>query len=101
MIRVMYRWRVDQERREDFAMWWHEGTLRIRSSFDGALGSTLLAPKDDDAHFVAIARWRSGDDLESFWANPGGPGFDGAELESVEVFEELDDLSLYDSPGDQ
>lgn len=94
MIRVIYRWRVDTERRTDFATWWHEGTLRIRSSRPGALGSTLLEPTTDDAHLVAIARWRSREDLEAFWADPGGSGFSGAELESVEIYEEVDDLTL-------
>lgn len=74
--------------------WWHEGTLRIRSSRPGALGSTLLAPTGDDSRLVAIARWRSVDDLEAFWANPGGSQFQGAELESTEIYEEVDDLTL-------
>ena len=94
MIRVIYRWRVDSVRRDDFASWWHEGTLRIRSTRPGALGSTLLAPTNDDAHFVAVARWHSNEDLEAFWADPGGQEFDGAELVSTEIFEEVDDLTL-------
>ena len=94
MIRVIYRWRVDPERVEDFAAWWHEGTLRIRSTYPGALGSTLLAPTTDSSHFVAVARWESVEALEAFWANPDGPPFDGAELMSAEVFDEVDDLTL-------
>jgi heme-degrading monooxygenase HmoA len=97
---VIYRWRVDRERHADFATWWHDGTIRIRSSRPGALGSTLLAPTGDDDHLVAIARWRSKDDLDSFWADPGGSAFAGAELESVEILEELDDLSLYEPQTD-
>ena len=94
MIRVIYRWRVNPERREDFATWWHEGTLRIRSTCPGALGSTLLAPTTDPSHFVAVARWEPVEALEAFWANPGGTPFDGAELVSAEVFNEVDDLTL-------
>jgi heme-degrading monooxygenase HmoA len=93
-IRVLYRWRVDTYRRDDFVDWWHEGTLRIRSTRRGALGSTLLAPTNDESHFVAIARWRSRQDLEAFWTDPGGAAFDGAELVSTDVFEEVDDLIL-------
>jgi hypothetical protein len=91
---VIYRWRVDPARRDEFAAWWHEGTLRIRSTRPGALGSTLLAPSNDALHFAAIARWRSREDLKAFWANPGGTPFDGAELVSTETFEEVDDLTL-------
>jgi heme-degrading monooxygenase HmoA len=94
MIRVIYRWRVDPERRDEFVVWWHEGTLRIRSTRPGALGSTLLTPTDDPLHFVAVARWRSREDLEAFWADPAGAPFDEAELVSTEVFEEVDDLTL-------
>ena len=99
MIRVLYRWRVETSRRPAFATWWHDGTLRIRSAHPGALGSTLMAPSTDDAQMVAIARWRSRQDLEAFWAEPGGSPFEAAELQSVEVFDELDDLTVGGPPA--
>jgi antibiotic biosynthesis monooxygenase (ABM) superfamily enzyme len=94
VIRVIYRWRVDADRRADFVSWWHEGTLRIRSSRPGAMGSTLLRPDADDTHLVAVARWKTVKDLEAFWEDPGGSDFPGAHLESVEILEELDDLTI-------
>jgi heme-degrading monooxygenase HmoA len=97
MVRVIYRWRVEPDRRDGFVQWWHEGTLRIRSSRRGAMGSTLLEPKDDDAHVVAVARWASQEDVEAFWADAAGPGFPGSSLESVELFQELDHLTLEDA----
>lgn len=94
MIRVLYRWRVEPDRRTAFRAWWHEGTLRIRAAHDGALGSVLLAPEGDDDHLVAIARWRSREALEAFWSEPAGAPFEGASLDHPQVFEELDDLTV-------
>lgn len=96
VIRAIYRWRVDPDRRAEFATWWHDGTQRIRASRPGALGSILLAPVDDEAHLVAVARWRSRQDIEAFWADPGGEPFDGATLVSAEVLTELDDLTVHE-----
>jgi len=94
MIRVIYRWRVERRRQDDFIRWWHEGTVRIRSSKPGARGSTLTRPTAGDDQVVAVARWDSEDDLAAFWADPGGSDFPGATLESVEVLHELDHLTL-------
>jgi heme-degrading monooxygenase HmoA len=94
MIRAIYRWRVPTERHDDFVSWWHEGTARIRSSRPGARGSTLLSAHSDRDHYVAIARWESLEALTVFWSDSGGVQFDGAELVSVDVLEEIDHLSV-------
>jgi len=94
MIRAIYRWRVPAESQDDFASWWHEGTVRIRSSKPGARGSTLLTSDFDRDHYVAIARWVSLEALTAFWNGPGGVQFEGAELVSVEVLEEIDHLTV-------
>ncbi len=57
------------------------------------MGSTLCDPTPSGERLVAMARWRSREDLERFWQSPGGPGFAGADMESVEVLEELDHLT--------
>ena len=100
MIKVIYRWRIDPDRQSDFASWWHDGTLRIRSSRQGALGSTLCRPTGDDEHLVAVARWESQEDLVEFWKEPAGSTFEGAHLESAEIFDELDDLTVDNSRTD-
>ncbi len=94
MIRVIYRWTVAPEAAADFRAWWHEGTMAIRRDRAGALGSALLRSEVDPDAFVGVARWRSKTDLEAFWAAAGGSTFPHAELTSVEILDELDDLEI-------
>jgi len=93
-IRVIYRWQVAPDAAADFRQRWHDGTLGIRRDRVGALGSTLLRSQTDPGTFVGVARWRSREDLEAFWAVAGGTAFPRAELTSVEVLDELDDLEI-------
>jgi heme-degrading monooxygenase HmoA len=93
MIRVIYRWRVEDRHRQEFIERWHQGTVRIRSSCPGAMGSTLCDSTPPSDHFVAIARWESQDDLTRFWQDLGGSEFPWAVMESVEILEELDQLT--------
>jgi antibiotic biosynthesis monooxygenase (ABM) superfamily enzyme len=93
MIRVVYRWRVKPDRHAEFVQWWHEGTLRIRSDHVGSMGSTLCNPSPPGNEVVAIARWRSHEDLQRFWESPGGSEFPWAEMQSIEILEEVDHLT--------
>lgn len=96
VIRVIYRWRVEPERQAEFAIWWHEGTLRIRASEPGAMGSTLCRSTEDPDCFVGIARWVSRDHVEAFWERTGigALEFRGTTTESIEILEELDHLTV-------
>ncbi|HTT86979.1 MAG TPA: antibiotic biosynthesis monooxygenase, partial [Acidimicrobiales bacterium] len=94
VIRVVYRWRLEPGRSTDFVRWWHEMTLRIRSGQPGAMGSTLLRAGHDDAQLVGIARWESEEQLVAFWERMSPLEFPGAVLESMEILEELDHLTL-------
>jgi len=94
MIRVIYRWRIESGHYEEFLRWWHEGTLRIRSTYPGAMGSTLCRPTPSSDQVVAVARWKSPEDLEGFWQDPGASPFPWAAMETVEVMEELDHLTV-------
>ena len=59
MIRVMYRWVVMKEDREEFVRTWEEGTLNIQTHCVGAMGSILLRSSENPEHFFGIARWPS------------------------------------------
>lgn len=93
MIRVLYRWQVAPEAAEGFLTWWHEGTVHIRSTSSGARGSTLLRAQEDPAIFVDVASWDSLDALVAFRQAARILSFEGADLQGMEVFEELDDLT--------
>jgi len=94
VIRVIYRWRIDADRAVEFATWWHEGTLRIRSTQPGAMGSTLLRPAEEDDCLVGIARWETREQLTSFWERMSPLEFPGAVMLSLEVLEEVDHLTV-------
>jgi heme-degrading monooxygenase HmoA len=94
MVRVLYRWRIEDGRRDAFVEWWHQGTTEIRGNWPGAMGSTLMSDPSDPHHIAAIARWRSRDDVDAFWTAAANQLFEGAHLESIEVFDELDDLTV-------
>lgn len=94
MIRVVYRWQVNAEAATEFERRWHEGTVEIRRLRPGALGSLLLRSRGDPEQYVGVARWTTEDDLAAFWENAGTRNVGDAELQSVEVFDELDDLTI-------
>jgi heme-degrading monooxygenase HmoA len=95
VIRVIYRWSVGAGSESDFLTWWHDGTMSIRNSHDGAMGSTLLRSTESPTTFVAVARWRSRDHLARFRRTAGVRPFADAALESIEVLEEIDDLTVH------
>src|SRR5438045_9181398 len=93
MTRVTYRWQREAGIADQFAAWWHERTLTIRGSQPGAMGSTLLRSPDGTT-FVGVARWASEGDLAAFREAMGSVSFPGANLVSIEVLEEVDDLTV-------
>ena len=95
MIRVIYRWKVQSGTESDFISWWHEGTMSIRRSHEGAMGSTLLRSREAPTAFVAVARWKSHEHLARFRRTAGALRFPGATLETIEILEEIDDLTVH------
>jgi heme-degrading monooxygenase HmoA len=94
MIRVFYRWRVDDDGKSAVFAWWHEGTLRIRNEQAGALGSCLLRSDTDPLSFTGVARWETRERLEAFWKSAEGQPNPYGDLMGIELFEEVDDLII-------
>jgi heme-degrading monooxygenase HmoA len=94
MIRVMYRWRVEPDAEAQFVEAWRAATTRIRDQQPGAMGSTLVRPSDAPSTLVGLARWRHRDDVEAFWAAGIASPLPGGSLDSIEVFEEIEHMTL-------
>jgi heme-degrading monooxygenase HmoA len=92
MIRVLYRWRVDDGAENAFHAWWHAGTLRIRNEQTGGLGSCLLRSDTDPLSFTGVARWETRGHLEAFWNSAKGQANPYGDLLGADLFEEVDDL---------
>ena len=56
----------------------------------------LCSPTTSSDSVVAIARWQSQEDLERFWRSSDGSPFPGAEMESIEILDEVDHLTQED-----
>ena len=94
MIRVIYRWSVDPATEDQFIDAWRAATERIRTHEPGALGSTLLRPSDTHNILVGFARWQRRDDVEAFWKSGNATPLPGATLESIEILDEVEQMTL-------
>ena len=95
MIRVIYRWIIDPASEDQVIDAWRAATVRIRQEQPGAMGSTLLRPADAPNKAVGLARWQRREDVEAFWAaGTNGSPLPGGTLESVEILEELEHLTV-------
>jgi len=95
VIRVIYRWKVQPGAESAFLTWWHDGTMSIRCSHEGAMGSTLLRSSEAPTTFVGVARWKSQEHLARFRRTAHIRRFAGAAIETIEVLEEIDDLTVH------
>lgn len=97
MIRVIYRWRVQQAKQERFTAAWSEATNRIERSTPGARGSALQSHQDP-CEFVTIARWDEVEHWKAFWKDAARTEMhdmhDLAERLSADAFDELGDFTV-------
>ena len=98
MVRVGYRFRIDPERLDEFRAAWREATEHIRSTYDGARGSTLLIDADDPTQALLFALWESRDHWQASRDDaPPTPAElvmrDIGTFEGVTFYEVLDDLA--------
>ena len=94
MIRVIYRWTVEPEAEGEFVDAWREATTRIRDQQPGAMGSTLVRPAEAPNTLVGLARWRQRADVEAFWATGSASPLPGGSLDSIEILEEVEHMTL-------
>lgn len=66
MIRVIYRWRVQEGAASKFKAAWAKATTAIRAEAPGARGSFLLQSHQDDTEYLTIARWDRLEDWHAF-----------------------------------
>lgn len=106
IIRVFYRWRVKSSQAEAFVRAWGQATRAIRARSKGARGSLLLRNHQDPTEFLALARWDSYEDWNSFrQADPPDRGAmetlrATGELLSTEAVAEMEDRLDYSGwPG--
>ena len=99
MIRVIYRWTVNPATEDQFIEAWREATQHIRADEPGAFGSTLLRPAHSPTTLVGFARWQRRDDVEAFWASGHAAPLPGAVLESIEILDEVEHMTLEHLPN--
>jgi len=92
MIRVMYRWTVKDEDRDEFIRTWEEGTLKIQTHCTGAMGSILLRSSENPEHFFGMARWPSKEVWEAAQRTMPFLNLPGVAPESECFFDELVDI---------
>ncbi|WP_245726058.1 antibiotic biosynthesis monooxygenase family protein [Marinobacter mobilis] len=67
MIRVVYRWKVQEARFAEFQTVWSRTTNTIHETVPGALGSFMLRSPDDKTEVMTVAKWESMAHWTAFW----------------------------------
>ena len=97
MIRVVYRWKVQEQDFTRFQEVWAQTTNRIHETVPGALGSFMLRSPEDKTEVLTVAKWDSMESWKAFWGaeNPS----EMADMRkigeriSATVYDEVDDYT--------
>lgn len=65
-IRVIYRWKVPQQRTDEFKDAWREVTTAIHRQTEGALGSFCLQNLEEPDEVLTVALWSSEERWRAF-----------------------------------
>ena len=98
MIRIIYRWSVDQADIPAFQDAWRKATRRIHATVKGARGSFLLQESGNPGEIMTVARWDSEEAWKAFWQNEDPDEMRNmrrlGERRSVEVYGEYEDFTV-------
>jgi len=95
IVRVIYRWTVEEGPEEAFVVWLSRGTTLIREEVAGAMGSMLLRPAVGNI-WAGVARWRAHEAWAVFRATTPEPAGDTNpwRLLSAEAFHEVENQTI-------
>lgn len=97
MIRVIYKWRVEEEDFVSFKEVWTRTTNSIHEAVPGALGSFLLRSPEDKTEVLTVAKWDSLESWKAFWGAENPSEMVGmreiGERISVTMYDEVDDFT--------
>jgi len=98
MVRIIYRWRVQEADQSKFKAAWANATTAIRDSTVGARGSVLLQSHRDPTEYITIARWDKIEDWQAFWEDSSRTEMQVmhslAKHLSDEAYEEIEDHTV-------
>ena len=96
MIRVIYQWKIDPARQQEFVSAWQLATRTIHHDIPGAMGSFCLETIGAPDQVLTVALWQSEEDWRAFIPNArNGP------MASIHKIGELISITPYQQLGDE
>ena len=96
MIRVIYQWKIDPARREEFVGAWRQATRAIHRETPGAMGSFCLETMGSTDELLTVALWQSEAEWRTFISSArAGP------MATIHKIGELISTTPYAQLGDE